>query len=63
MDNDGGIKLGAIHRKIGDTQRLFFDSDFLDRFDSLILVAPMVFHYVHFLVGFGMSEQTRILTG
>ncbi|MFQ5525520.1 MAG: hypothetical protein ACE5GX_04600 [Thermoanaerobaculia bacterium] len=35
---DSGIKLGAIHRKIGETQRLFFDSDFFDRFDSLYLV-------------------------
>lgn len=35
---DSGIKLGAIHRKIGETQRLFFDSDFFNRFDSLYLV-------------------------
>ncbi len=35
---DSGIRLGAIHRKIGETQRLFFDSDFFDRFDSLYLV-------------------------
>ncbi len=33
-----GLKLGAVHRKIGETQRLFFDSDFFDRFDSLYLV-------------------------
>jgi len=35
---DGEIKFGASHRKIGETQRLFFDSDFFDRFDSLYLV-------------------------
>ncbi|MCP4202187.1 MAG: carboxypeptidase regulatory-like domain-containing protein [bacterium] len=36
--DDRTIKVGAIHRKIGETQRLFFDSDFFDRFDSLYLV-------------------------
>lgn len=36
-ENDS-FKLGAIHRKIGETQRLFFDSDFFNRFDSLYLV-------------------------
>lgn len=35
---DGAIKVGAVHRKIGETQRMFFDSDFFDRFDSLYLV-------------------------
>ncbi len=35
---DERIKFGASHRKIGETQRLFFDSDFFDRFDSLYLV-------------------------
>lgn len=36
--HDGKIKFGASHRKIGETQRLFFDSDFFNHFDSLYLV-------------------------
>jgi len=35
----------------------------LDRFDSLILVAPAVFHYVGFFVGFGLDQPLRIFTG
>ncbi len=35
----------------------------LDRFDSLILVAPAVFHYVNYFDGFGFDETTRIITG
>ncbi len=35
----------------------------LDRFDSLILVAPAVFHYVAYFRGFGLDETTRIITG
>jgi phosphatidate cytidylyltransferase len=36
----------------------------LDRFDSLVLVTPAVFHYVSLLVGpFGATQPERILTG
>ena len=35
----------------------------LDRFDSLILVAPAVFHYVGYFRGVGWGQQTRILSG
>jgi phosphatidate cytidylyltransferase len=35
----------------------------LDRFDSLILVSPAVFHYVGYFVGFGLDQPVRILTG
>ena len=35
----------------------------LDRFDSLILVAPAVFHFVGYYQGFGIDEPTRIMTG
>ena len=31
-------------------------------FDSLILVAPAVFHYVHYFVGVG-DEFPRVFTG
>jgi phosphatidate cytidylyltransferase len=35
----------------------------LDRFDSLILVAPAVFHYVAYFHGFDFDETTRIISG
>jgi phosphatidate cytidylyltransferase len=35
----------------------------LDRFDSLILVAPAVFHYVGYYQGIGLDQQIRIFTG
>jgi hypothetical protein len=37
-DNEDRLSFGAVHRKIGETQRLYFDGDFLDRLDSLYLV-------------------------
>ena len=35
----------------------------LDRFDSLILVGPAVFHFVGLFVGFGLDQPARIVTG
>jgi len=35
----------------------------LDRFDSLILVAPAVFHYVGYFRGIGGDQPVRILSG
>jgi phosphatidate cytidylyltransferase len=35
----------------------------LDRFDSLILVGPAVFHYVGYFQGVGLDQPTRIITG
>ncbi len=32
----------------------------LDRFDSLILVAPAVFHYLNYVAGIGLHEPTRV---
>lgn len=34
----------------------------LDRFDSLILVAPAAFHYINYFVGVGATQPTRIFT-
>ena len=34
----------------------------LDRFDSLLLVAPALFHYVTYFQGFGLDQPVRILT-
>lgn len=35
----------------------------LDRFDSIILVAPAVFHYINYFVGVGSDQAPRVLTG
>ncbi|HEY1683836.1 MAG TPA: phosphatidate cytidylyltransferase [Tepidisphaeraceae bacterium] len=35
---------------------------FLDRTNSLLLVAPAVFHYVGYFVGFGLDQQKRIFS-
>ncbi len=35
----------------------------LDRFDSLILVAPAVFHFSNYVAGIGLHEPTRIFSG
>jgi phosphatidate cytidylyltransferase len=35
----------------------------LDRFDSLIIIAPVFFHYVGYFRGFGLQEPVRIITG
>jgi len=35
----------------------------LDRFGSLILVSPAVFHFVGYLVGFGLDQTARVLSG
>jgi phosphatidate cytidylyltransferase len=35
----------------------------LDRFNSLLLVAPASFHYIGYVLGFGLDQPTRIITG
>jgi len=35
----------------------------LDRFDSLILVSPVMFHYVNYFVGVGTEQPVCIFTG
>lgn len=35
----------------------------LDRFDSLILVAPAAFHYIRYFRDIGVGQQIRIFSG
>ena len=35
----------------------------LDRFDSLVLVAPAMFHYIGYFRGIGIDQPTRIMSG
>ena len=62
----GDLMLSSIKRDLGlkDTAKLIpGHGGLLDRFDSIILVAPAVFHYVGYFVGFGAGQPQHIFTG
>jgi phosphatidate cytidylyltransferase len=62
----GDLMLSSVKRDLGIKDfgaTIPGHGGLLDRFDSLILVAPAVFHYVGFFVGFGLDQPTRIFSG
>ena len=62
----GDLMLSSIKRDLGlkDTARLIpGHGGLLDRFDSIILVAPAAFHYVNYFIGMAAGQQQRIFTG
>ena len=63
----GDLMLSSIKRDLGIKDMgvtIPGHGGLLDRFDSLILVAPAVFHYVNYYVGIGQPpEPVRIFTG
>lgn len=62
----GDLMVSSIKRDIGIKDMgvvIPGHGGFLDRFDSLLLVAPAVFHYVQYFRGFGLDQPVRIFSG
>ena len=62
----GDLVLGSIKRDLGLKDLARFlpgHGGVTDRVNSLLLVAPIAFHYVGYLVGVGLDQPTRIFTG
>ncbi len=59
-EDDSTFTLGAAHRTIGDTLRVYFSDDFFDRLESLYLVRGDVLPEVR--VGFSHKISPRVVT-
>ncbi|MFO0997036.1 MAG: phosphatidate cytidylyltransferase [Alphaproteobacteria bacterium] len=62
----GDLMLSSIKRDLGIKDMgtvIPGHGGVLDRFNSLLLVAPAVFHYIRYFNGIGLDQPARILSG
>jgi phosphatidate cytidylyltransferase len=62
----GDLMLSSIKRDLGikDMDAIIpGHGGLLDRFDSLVLAAPAIFHFVGYFNGFGLEQYSSIFTG
>jgi phosphatidate cytidylyltransferase len=62
----GDLMLSSIKRDIGIKDMgtiLPGHGGVLDRFNSLLLVAPAAFHFIRFFVGVAEQQPARLITG
>ena len=61
----GDLMLSSIKRDLGIKDMgtvIPGHGGLLDRFNSILLVAPAAFHYINYLVGFGLDQPIRLFT-
>jgi phosphatidate cytidylyltransferase len=62
----GDLTLSSVKRDLGIKDwaaTLPGHGGLLDRFNSLLFVAPAIFHYVGYFMGVGLDQPARIITG
>ncbi len=62
----GDLMLSSIKRDLGIKDMgnsIPGHGGLLDRFDSIILVAPVAFHYIGYFIGIGNDQKIHVITG